>query len=96
MVWDDAPANVKRSGDRVVDEQVVELGGFSIAKGQQFGEILLDSTYLKQAIESDTNGLLSLVIVRNTKELRVEGMVHAFAGNHTPSAEPPRLIVELE
>jgi hypothetical protein len=96
MGWADAPANLKNSGDGVVGEQVVELGNFTIPKGQQFGEILLDSSYLKQAIESDTNGLLSLVIVRNTKELRAEGMVHAFAGNHTPAAEPPRLIVELE
>lgn len=96
MVWKDAPANVTDSGDGVVADQVVELGKFMIAKGQQFGEVVLDSDYLKKAIESDTNGLLSLIIVRNTKELRMEGMVHAFAGNHTPAAEPPRLIVEVE
>jgi len=96
MVWGDAPANVTKSGDGVVPEQVVELAKFTIPKGQQFGEVIVESSDLKQAIKSDSNGLLTLVIVRNTKELRMEGLVHTFAGNHTPMAEPPRLVIELE
>lgn len=96
MVWSDAPANVTSSGDAVALDKVAKVGEFTISKGQQSGEVVLSSESLKQVIQRDRNGLLTLIVVRNTKELRMEGMVHTFAGNLTPMAEPPRLVIECD
>ncbi|NWK55588.1 FecR domain-containing protein [Verrucomicrobiaceae bacterium N1E253] len=96
MGWLDAPANQADSPWKVQSDQVVELGSFVIPKGQQQGMIRFTSERMGEWARADGNGLLSLIIVRKTCELRGEGLVHAFAGNHYPEGQAPRLLIELE
>lgn len=96
LKWTHAPGNDPESGFKLKDEQVIEVGTFMIPRGQQEGECYLESDQLADALKQDKNGTLTLIVVRKTRELRYEGMVHTFAGNKTPSGDPPRLVIITE
>ncbi len=42
-------------------------------------------------LKKDTNGVVTLILVRETLESDGAGLVHGFASRHHPSAEPPTL-----
>jgi hypothetical protein len=90
--WANAPANDVNSGFKLKSNEAIELGTFDIPQGQQEGNCFMESEKLMDAIKKDNNGVITLIVVRKSSESRKEGMVHTFAGNQTPNAEPPRLI----
>ncbi|MFT5905578.1 MAG: hypothetical protein ACI9E1_001176 [Cryomorphaceae bacterium] len=94
--WKNAPANKIESGSLMHEQHAKIIGKFSIPRGQQEGVCYLESAALAKLIKSDTNGTLTLIVTRRTKEYRVEGLVHTFAGNTTQTAAPPQLIFTLE
>lgn len=94
--WDNAPANQTNSGSLIHKEQAKIIGAFSIPRGQQEGICYLKSPALAELIKSDTNGTLTLVVTRKTKESHFGGLVHSFASNTTQNAAPPQLIFTLK
>ncbi|MFK7911232.1 MAG: DNRLRE domain-containing protein [Akkermansiaceae bacterium] len=94
--WANAPANDVNSGFKLKPDEVIQLGDFKIPQGQQEGNCFTASQKLTNAIKKDSNGVITLIVVRKSSESRKEGLVHTFAGNHTPNAEPPRLIFTAE
>jgi len=48
---------------------------------------------LAEFVRADTNGLVTLMIVRETGETDPSGLVHAFASKEHPTARPPTLRV---
>lgn len=96
LTWQNAPANNLKSGSLLHKKDSILVGSFTIPKGQQQGVIEIDSEKLTQLIKQDTNNTLTLVIARKTREARIEGLVHTFAGNNTQNAAPPQLILTTE
>lgn len=94
--WDNAPANQTNSGSLMHKEQAKIIGAFSVPRGQQEGICYLKSPALAELIKSDTNGTLTLVVTRKTKESHFGGLVHSFASNTTQTAAPPQLIFTLK
>lgn len=90
--WDNAPANIVKSGFQINSNLTELVGTFTIPRGQQKGLFKIKSKKLSNIIKQDTNGSLTLIVVRETRENHVSGLVHAFAGNHTPDGSPPKLI----
>lgn len=94
--WESAPANDTQSGSRLIEDEVIKLGTFMIPRGQQEGDCFMESEKLAEVLKNDPNGILTIIVIRKTSETRMEGLVHTFAGNQTPYAEPPRLIFTTE
>lgn len=94
--WKNAPANVIHSGSLLNDSEATIIGTFSIPKGQQEGTCIIKSDQLAQLVKQDTNGIITLVVTRKTKENHSQGLVHTFAGNNTQNATPPQLIFITE
>jgi hypothetical protein len=78
LVWSEAPQI----------EQAEKLGTFSIPRSKQFGNYGIETDSLKRFVQS---GHSKLLIVRETLETRVSGMIHAFANYNHPHFAPPVL-----
>ena len=92
LTWKNAPANLQKSGSLLDEKHSTLVGSFSIPRGQQEGVCNIGCSTLSELIKQDTNGSLTLVVARKTRETRMEGLVHTFAGNETKDATPPQLI----
>ncbi|MGJ8657746.1 MAG: FecR domain-containing protein [Akkermansiaceae bacterium] len=90
--WENAPGNLIDTGSLISSNAATVIGTFTIPRGQQEGLCRIKSEELSKLIKQDTNGTLTLVVARKTRETHIGGLVHAFAGNLTPEAEPPKLI----
>jgi hypothetical protein len=94
--WDNAPANETSSGYLMQKNQATVIGSFTVPRGQQEGTCYIKSATLAEIIKSDTNGTLTLIVTRKTKETSFGGLVHSFASNTTQTAAPPQLIFTLK
>jgi hypothetical protein len=90
--WENAPGN-NEGNVEVRDEVAVLLGRFVVPQGQASGVFGVRGQPLRDLIQSDTNGLLTLVVVRETASVRVGGLVHGFASHRHPELPPPTLRV---
>ncbi|MCM2369836.1 DNRLRE domain-containing protein [Aporhodopirellula aestuarii] len=90
--WQNAPANAS-AADAVDPNLTIPLGSFVIPQGIQTGSVGLKSKSIREFIESDTNGVITLIVVRETRENHWDGggLVHAFASKEHPSAFPPAI-----
>lgn len=95
LKWSNAPANLDHSS-KLKSSQVLKLGGFTVTRGRQHGQFSINSQELLDFLNSDTNKGVTLVIVRNTKELQDGGTVHAFASRLHPTATPPTLLLQTK
>lgn len=88
--WENAPA----CDDAGLNPaQVRKLAEFMIARGAAGSPITVKGEGLVPFLHSDTNGLATFIIVRETGETDPSGLVHAFASKEHPSARPPTLRV---
>lgn len=94
--WKNAPGNLVDSGSLISPYDATLIGTFTIPRGQQAGLCSIKSEELSKLIKQDTNGTLTLIVTRKTRGKRVTGLVHAFAGNNTPSVNPPTLVFTTE
>lgn len=92
--WESAPAN-RDAGDAVDTRLARKLGEFHVPRGRQTGQVSIEGADLRDFLNTDTNGIVTLIIVRDTTDLRVPGLVHAFANHMHPTAAPPVLELEL-
>ncbi len=79
--WDTAPQL----------EDAVKLGTFEIPRSKQRGVVWFRSDAIVDFVRSDTNGLVTFIIVRETTETERHGMVHAFASDSHPDGAGPVL-----
>lgn len=90
--WENAPGNNEGNAE-VRDDVAVLLGRFIVPQGQASGAFGVRGQPLCDLIQSDTNSLLTLVVVRETASVRVGGLVHGFASHRHPELPPPTLRV---
>lgn len=90
--WQTAPANV--DGAAEVDEsRTRELGRFTVGRGRQHGQGWIEGEELVDFLKTDTNGIVTLIVVRATKENAPGGLVHGFANRSNSVAAPPALLI---
>jgi hypothetical protein len=88
--WQNAPAN--RPGRAGLDpDKVVRLGSFELPQGQQSGTRTVGGPSLVKFLRSDTNKLVTFILVRETQGNGPSDLVHAFASKRHPSLPPPTL-----
>jgi hypothetical protein len=93
--WDNAPAN--GPGGAGVDlKKAVLLGRFVVEQGVQQGTFGVEGKDLKQFLGDDRNGLVTMIIVRETARAEEKSIIHGFAGRRHPSATPPTLKLVLK
>ena len=69
------------------------LGRFTIPQGTYDGFVSIEDDALLEFLSEDTNGVATMIIVRETLETRGGGLVHAFAGRNHSTGIPPTLLV---
>lgn len=70
------------------------LGSFTIAQGVNRGNCTLRGETLTDFLNTDTNGIVTFIICRETDETARSGLVHAFATKESGSNTPPLLRVK--
>ena len=93
MTATNAPANDLTQADRhlPVPGKTVLLGRFDIAQGVNRGNRTLSGQALVDFLNSDTNGIVTFIVCRETDETAKGGLVHAFATKENGSSTPPLL-----
>lgn len=96
LLWKDAPGFLPDREKELNMSEVRLIGKFTIPRGQQSGRIQLENDELLAFLRSDTSGLVSFVIVRETYSTREYSLVHAFASSQHPEASGPSLEVIVD
>jgi hypothetical protein len=78
-----------------VPAQTRRLLEFWIPRGGRSGLISAGGAALAEFLRSDTNGIVSFLLVRETSESDPNGLAHGFASKEHPSARPPTLRLKL-
>lgn len=92
LTWQSAPANL--DGAAGVDaSRVLMLGRFTVRRGVQHGQIIIEGNELTRFLNADTNQSVTLIVVRETKEIEPGGLVHGFANRFSSAGTPPTLII---
>lgn len=93
--WENAPGNLP--GPAEIDpSKAVVVGEFDIDRDEQSVLITITGETLNQLIASDTNDLLTFVVVSETEETLDMGYAHGFANRHHPELPPPTLRLAFE
>ncbi|MFK5924353.1 MAG: DNRLRE domain-containing protein [Verrucomicrobiota bacterium] len=95
LTWNEAPANVITDGSRLDENKVIEVGRFEIKQGVASGFRSVAGETLGEFLNNDSNGMATLIIVRETEQTAGNGLVHAFASREHPSAMAPTLRIKL-
>ncbi|NOX98239.1 MAG: DNRLRE domain-containing protein [Verrucomicrobia bacterium] len=95
MTWENAPANVLDHGSRLDESKVVKLGSFEIKQGVSSGFREVEGELFTDFLNNDSNGIATLIIVRETEQSSGNGLVHAFASREHPTAMAPTLRVRV-
>ena len=93
LVWDTAPAS---NEDGLDPGRVRKLGSFEIRRGAAVLQVAVATEELAEFARRDGNGLVTLVILRETGENDPQGLVHAFASKEHPRARPPTLWLKTD
>ncbi len=94
LQWETAPANIDAPG-KLDGRLAGKLGQFAVPRGKQTGQVSIEGSALADFLNGDTNGIVTLIVVRDTSDRRPPGLVHAFANHQHPSAAPPTLELRL-
>ena len=93
MTAANAPANDPAASDLhlPVSGKTILLGHFEIPQGVNRGNRMLSGQALTDFLNSDTNGIVTFIVCRETDETAKGGLVHAFATKENGSSTPPLL-----
>lgn len=96
LTWNEAPAHDPAQEPRHLPApgKAVLLGHFEIAQGVSRGTRTLRGKALLDFLKSDTNGLVTFIICRETDETTKDGLAHAFATKESGNNTPPLLRVK--
>ncbi len=91
--WTAAPAHSLAPEHHTLPDPAksVLLGRFVVEQGRQSGPISLGGEALADFLRGDTNGLVTLIVCRETDETARNGLVHAFTSKENPRNAPPML-----
>jgi len=92
MNWNNAPA--KGEGAQINPENTRKLAEFVVRRGAPSGRQIISGEGIAEFLREDSNGIVTLVLVRETGETDSQGLVHAFASKEHPSALPPTLRIQ--
>jgi FecR protein len=86
-----APATVRLT---MLDKtKVRELGKFVVEQGVQSGKFSIQSEALAEFLGERAGNMVTLIVVRDTAETQVTGLVHGFASRRHPTLPPPTLAI---
>lgn len=88
--WSTQPAFHPDAG-RVDESKAVRVGEFIVPRGVQTGAFIVESASLKERLQADSNRLLTLLLVRESRIEEKGGLVLGIAGSHHPMLPPPTL-----
>ena len=94
--WENAPGNDIGDGDALKVDQTRKLGAFILTQGVQRGRFGIRGAALVKLLREDTNGFVTLVVVRETAESQGGGLVHGIASRRHPELPGPVLSVRLK
>ncbi len=90
ITWANAPANSASNDELTTD--ATELGQFTIEGTGTPGDLItFSSDAMDDWLNADTNGLVTIVVSRQTFDPDWEGWVHEFASREHPTLAPPTL-----
>lgn len=93
ITWENAPANDTETGSGVINSEVTRLDSFVVRKGQQRGEFTIQGPALLDFL-SEVDGSATVIVVRETPEVRGGGLVHGIVSHRHPSLPGPVLQVK--
>ena len=93
--WANAPGNVDKA-DELDFSKMTKVGEFSFNRSVQERKIHISGSELQDFIKSDTNDLVTLIVIRTSSENHKDGYVHGFASKEHPINLPPPLVFEVE
>lgn len=76
-------------------DQTRRVAEFWIPRGGRSGLIAMGGAALSEFLRTDSNGIVSFLLVRETAESDPNGLAHGFASKEHPSARPPTLRLKL-
>jgi ferric-dicitrate binding protein FerR (iron transport regulator) len=88
--WQNAPANLP-GGASLDPSKVVRLGTFEILQGELSGTRSIEGEALVGFLNGDSDGLATLIVVRETQGSGRSDLVHGFANKNHPELPPPTL-----
>ncbi len=93
LSWKSAPAHSLDAAHHSLPDpaRAIPLGSFTVAQGRQTGAFTLTGPALAEFLRSDSNGLVTLILCRETDELARNGLAHAFASKENSRNAPPML-----
>jgi hypothetical protein len=93
LAWSSAPAhdNAAEHHALPVASATRPLGNFTVPQGSTRGSFSIKGTELVDFLNADTNGIITLIIIRKTDEASRNGLVHAFATKENSRNAPPIL-----
>jgi ferric-dicitrate binding protein FerR (iron transport regulator) len=92
--WENAPANGPRGGG-IDAGKVMLLGRFVIEPTGQHAVKTVSGAPLADFLNRDTNGLATLIVLRETVYGGKDSLVHGFANRRNPEAPGPTLNLKL-
>lgn len=98
LSWAAAPAHRADAEHRnaPVASQSRPLGEFTVPQGTTRGAFSVKGQALVDCLNEDTNGILTLIICRQTDELASSGLAHAFASKENTRNTAPLLKIRLD
>lgn len=98
LKWANAPAQspaAKHDAPPVASQSRL-LGKFVVPQGTNRGAFTIKDDALVDFLRADTNGLVTLIVCRDTGETSRNGLAHAFASKENARNTPPLLKVRVE
>jgi FecR protein len=95
--WSNAPAHDDLPEHRTaaVTGESIRVGSFLLPQGTTRGAFTVKSEALSEALRRDTNGIVTLILCRETDETDRNGLAHAFASKENQRNSPPTLRVKV-
>ncbi|WP_404306542.1 FecR domain-containing protein [Neorhodopirellula lusitana] len=93
--WENAPANIDDAAE-FAPEQSIKLGSVRVLGARAEGQVILDDPRLTEFLKADTNGVVTLGLVRDFPVSTPSySTVNGFASRRHATQLPPTLEVEL-
>lgn len=95
--WQMAPAHNESEESHSMPDMAKArlLGSFRVEQGRQSGAVSLKDQALADYLSLDSNGMVTLIVCRETNEMARNGLVHAFASKENAGNAPPMLRVRV-
>jgi len=98
LAWRNAPAHDNAPEHHTVPVAAATraLGTFTVPQGSTRGSFSIRGAELVHFLDADTNGIITLIIIRKTDESSRNGLVHAFATKENARNAPPILRLKTD